>query len=436
MKRTIRNLLQYADQKSIEEMASLSHMTDDATKERIFREVQKRAAPANHFAPAETETYHAKPDHSIDWSSLVSAAAACVMIVGTTAGCLYLMQHKPNPIQPGMSVEQSLESETPTVTVESTEDRQLPAITLTEANEQETPWKGHIIQMQRFAGLTLERAFRSEPSFASPTETYETLTLMYRDPTSEVERGVTIEYTLAPAERFLQGMQLSDLVGYDTTILSVYEQWCDEDHAAFLVNYGDYRIYLSEVRMTKLELRELLNCIWAGIEAKAPVILTLDEANAMEMPWQGKVLQTQQISNMPLEEVYTGQLTYQEDGNTYDELYLHYKDSTVKGYHDMTLTYLEKTEDTEKLYPDSQSPDMLADAKIGMPYQSGRGCIFHQSGDTSFTVEFGDYFVIVRGRGCTVDEVREIADLLQAQGQDEPETAQLTDTGEEEDAQE
>ena len=580
MKRTIRNLLQHADQKSIEEMASLSHMTDDATKERIFREVQKRTAPANHFAPAETETYHAKPDHSIDWSRLVSAAAACVTIVGTTAGCLYLMQHKPNPIQPGMSVEQPLESETTFMSVELTEDRSFPAISLSEANQQETPWKHHVIQMETIGSMKLDRAFRSDPVDAATGEVYERLELIYRDPALPEGHGIAIEYTLEPAEQFaekpipgnalkielidsdyflqcdnstafvvdygeyrvhvntdnmtdaelnqlvilikagcesdytlslseaneqdmpwkhhmLQAESISGLslksvtrakdtiyetypevrlaytdqedeqtsthkvfIGYTTA--PVYPDYHIEDllgemegadavdlpnvqnfynvqetgQYGFVSDCGEYRIVVNSQGLTEAELQELLGCIKAGVEANAPVILTLDEANAMDKPWQGKVLQTQQISNMTLEEVYTGQLTYQEDGNTYDELYLHYKDSTVKGYHDMTLTYLEKTEDTKKLYPDSQSPDMLADAKIGMPYQSGRGYIFHQSGDTSFSVDFGDYFVIVRGRGCTVDEVREIADLLQAQGQDEPETAQLTDTGEEKDAQE
>ena len=57
MKKSMKYLLRNADPDSVERMARLCPMTDDTTKERIFREVQKRTERPAHLSPAPQEKH-------------------------------------------------------------------------------------------------------------------------------------------------------------------------------------------------------------------------------------------------------------------------------------------------------------------------------------------------------------------------------------------
>jgi hypothetical protein len=233
MKRTIKDLLQNADASSVEEMAKLCPMTDDATKERIFRKVQQRTAKAAHPAPPSLKITQAHTERHVEWGSILSAAAACFTLIATTAGCLYLMQHKPSMIEPGMDTAQETS----------------PAmLSVQEADEQDMPWKHHIIQSDSIGGMELEKVFRS--TLTSGGETYDMLTVKYYDAGSDTPHGVVIEYSLMPAEQFWSVQDGGFTLELD-----------EKGHFCQTVDCGAYRVSAEGNGMTEEELHVLLDAL-------------------------------------------------------------------------------------------------------------------------------------------------------------------------------
>ena len=233
MKRTIKTLLQRADASSVEEMAKLCPMTDEATKERIFRKVQQRTGKSvstAHPAPPAPQITKTQPECHMDWGTLLSAAAACVTLIGTTAGCLYLMQHKP-PVAPGTNMPQDS-----------------PAAALAMANEQNMPWKHHVLQADSIGGMELKKVSRS--ALTSAGERYNMLTVKYFDPDSDTPHGVVIEYSAMPAEDF---WSVQD--GGFTFALT------ENGHFYQTVDFGAYRVSAEGNGLTEEELHILLDAL-------------------------------------------------------------------------------------------------------------------------------------------------------------------------------
>ena len=235
MKKSMKYLLRNADPDSVERMARLCPMTDDATKERIFREVQKRTERPAHLSPAPQEKHASDTRNRIEWESLFSALAACVTLIGTTAGCLYLAQHKPPVIEPGTSVEQTMQSHS-----------------LQAVNEQNMPWKHQVVQEEHIGSMELEKVFPSALTSADEngsTKYYDMLTVKYTDPDAESRHGVVIEYSLLPAERF---WSVQDGFTFELE---------DNGHFSQTVDCGGYRVSAEGYGMTGEELSVLLDAL-------------------------------------------------------------------------------------------------------------------------------------------------------------------------------
>lgn len=232
MKKSIKYLLRNADPESVERMARLCPMTDDATKERLFREVQKCMDQPVSLSPATPQTHTADTRNRIEWERIFSAVAACVTLIGTTAGCLYLAQHKP-PVKPGSNAIQETRS---------------AYACLLDANAQNMPWKHHVIQSDSIGCMELEKVFRS--SITSGEKRYEMLTVKYTDPDPDTWHGVVIEYSLLPAE---QSWTMQD--GGFSFDLS------ENGHFYQTVDCGAYRVSAEGYGMTGEELSVLLDAL-------------------------------------------------------------------------------------------------------------------------------------------------------------------------------
>ena len=237
MKKSMKYLLRNADPDSVERMARLCPMTDDTTKERIFREVQKRTERPAHLSPAPQETRESHSGNRIEWANLFSAIAACVTLIGTTAGCLYLARHKPPVMEPGTSMEQTMQN-TP--------------LSLLEANEQDMPWKHQVLQVENIGSMDLEKVFRSTLTSTDENGTaqhFDMLTVKYTDPDAENRHGVVIEYSLLPAERF---WSVQDGFTFELE---------DNGHFSQTVDCGAYRVSAEGYGMTGEELSVLLDAL-------------------------------------------------------------------------------------------------------------------------------------------------------------------------------
>ena len=237
MKKSMKYLLRNADPDAVERVAKLCPMTDDATKERIFREVQKRAERIAPIAPVEQEAQPVRIEHHADWGNIFSAFAACVTLIGTTAGCLYLARHKPPVMEPGTSMEQTMQN-TP--------------LSLLEANEQDMPWKHQILQVECIGSMELEKVFRSALTSTDEngsTKYSDMLTVKYTDPDAESRHGIVIEYSLLPAERF---WSVQDGFTFELE---------DNGHFSQTVDCGAYRVSAEGYGMTEEELSALLDAL-------------------------------------------------------------------------------------------------------------------------------------------------------------------------------
>ena len=237
MKKSMKYLLRNADRDSVERMARLCPMTDDATKERIFREVQSRMERPAPLSPAPQETRESHSGNRIEWANLFSAIAACVTLIGTTAGCLYLAQYKPPVIEPGTRMEQTIQNH---------------ALSLQDANEQNMPWKHHVLQAEHIGSMELEKVFRSALTSADENGSakhYDMLTVKYTDPDAENRHGVVIEYSLLPAERF---WSVQDGFTFELE---------DNGHFSQTVDCGAYRVSAEGYGMTEEELSALLDAL-------------------------------------------------------------------------------------------------------------------------------------------------------------------------------
>ena len=237
MKKNMKYLLRNADPDSVERIAKLCPMTDDATKERIFREVQRRTKKSAPIAPIEQESKPVCIEHHADWGNIFSAIAACMTLIGTTAGCLYLAQHKPPVIEPGTSMEQTMQN-TP--------------LSLQDANEQNMPWKRQVLQAEHIDSMELEKVFRSTLMSADENGTakhYDMLTVKYTDPDAENRHGVVIEYSLLPAEQFWSVQE-----GFTLELE-------ENGHFSQTVDCGAYRVSAEGYGMTVEELSALLDAL-------------------------------------------------------------------------------------------------------------------------------------------------------------------------------
>ena len=145
--------------------------------------------------------------------------------------------------------------------------------------------------------------------------------------------------------------------------------------------------------------------------------LTLAEANALDQPWQGKVISLEQIGAMPLERVTLENRVYgysnvlEEEFETMGHapcLLIHYREPDIPGIHSLQLEYT------------TAGPELLSTAPGGVvvsgaelsPDLIGTSKVFHKSGDTSFLIDYGDYRVQVLGWGCEEEEIVTLIEAL------------------------
>lgn len=97
----IRECLHHASEQQVEQIASRYPAANDQTKERIFREVQRRRL--KDVQPHRVDMPAAHPNH-VTWQRYAGMAAAIVCLVGGTAGLMAFLRHAPRNPQPDTSM--------------------------------------------------------------------------------------------------------------------------------------------------------------------------------------------------------------------------------------------------------------------------------------------------------------------------------------------
>jgi hypothetical protein len=112
----LQQLLQNADDQTVERMAELSPMADERAKRRMLHQIQRNCAVSEEWEPAEEDGGEVITARS-GWFNVLTAAAACLAIAGTAVGGVYLSQRAP-ALRPAQDAEVLTSTELPPETAE------------------------------------------------------------------------------------------------------------------------------------------------------------------------------------------------------------------------------------------------------------------------------------------------------------------------------
>ncbi|MBR3629888.1 MAG: hypothetical protein IKN55_05380, partial [Oscillospiraceae bacterium] len=194
------------------------------------------------------------------WPALTAAAAAVVLLLP----CVWFLTHAKQGLQPGQDVSETAASaETQAETNAPTEPAQEEIQQqLADANAQDFPWQGHVIQAQKIGALKLSYVGMTETFREPESPRYDALWLDYSDSEYENHR-MELHYELQPVPDELQayliaGNELStELIG--TERLAKPEE--NGGDTMFVVEYGSYRILAQLSGTTTEELSELIGLL-------------------------------------------------------------------------------------------------------------------------------------------------------------------------------
>lgn len=176
----------------------------------------------------------------------------------------------------------------------------------------------------------------------------------------------------------------------------------------FCVNLMQDKKPLIEPRSAVVDERETVqpeteNAIVYQEDERHQSIDTLEEANALDFPWQGKVIQAEAIGDMLLNDIYTTTLSATDaDGvtTTYDALDVVYRDPDDPEHHGIAISYFLMP--AEYMAPDAVSIDKLTD-NPELSYlkteESPNGGV-----TVAAVLECGDFRIDIKGDGIRDEE--------------------------------
>ncbi|MBR3630559.1 MAG: hypothetical protein IKN55_08840, partial [Oscillospiraceae bacterium] len=259
------SLLRSADLESVEQIAELSPVTDDATRQRIWQQIKVRKAVSMPMNDVDAESVEPAPERKPrHWLGFAAVAAAMLILMGTV---IHTLQQMPSPrMKPGTAATQADED---TSSVQETNTAEALRQQLADANADERDrWQGHVIQADRIGNMQL---YGVVPSGSVDSDGNDNLTVIYQDPDNE--SFAWIKYTRATL-RELTGSSDPHITGKNLSTLFIgsSDMPKPEEHdgkTQFTVEMQFYRVSVIMTGTTTGELTELIRVLNNALDNRA-----------------------------------------------------------------------------------------------------------------------------------------------------------------------